>query len=325
MPTLDPALWALPLGAALDAVLGDPRGWPHPVRWIGRLIVRSESGLRRVAARASGAARFERAAGVLLAVIVVGLTAAAAWVLVALGDRLGPAAGVAVRVLLIYWGLAARSLGAEALRAAEAPDLATARRALALIVGRDTADLDRSEIGRACVETVAENCNDAVVAPLFWLALGGPAALWAFKAVSTLDSMVGYRNERYRHLGWASARLDDAMALVPARLTWLLIAAAALLRREHAARALRVGWRDGRKHTSPNAAWPEAAMAAALGVQLGGPAAYGGIASLKPRLGDPGAAIEPATVRRAVGLMQTAALLAVMLAWGVQLWLASRM
>jgi adenosylcobinamide-phosphate synthase len=319
---LDPLAWSLPLGAALDALLGDPVGWPHPVRLIGSLIERSEPTLRRLAERAGGTPGFERTAGVVLALVVVGVTAAAAWGVVAAGDQLGPIGAIAGRAILIYWALAARSLGVEALRVSEAPDLATSRRALASIVGRDTAALDPGEIGRACIETVAENCNDGVVAPLFWLALGGPVALWAFKAVNTLDSMVGYRNERYRYLGWASARLDDLLGLIPARLTWLLIALAALLRRERADAALRVGWRDGRKHSSPNAAWGEAAMAGALGVRLGGPASYGGIPGFKPLLGDPGAAIGPATVRRAVRLMSTAAGLAVLLAWGLRLWVA---
>jgi adenosylcobinamide-phosphate synthase len=318
--TLDLASWSLPLGAALDALLGDPRGWPHPVRLIGRLIDRTERAMRWLLAMVGGPAWAERGAGVVLALVVVGVTGAAAWGVVALGDRLGEVGGLVARAALIYWGLAAQSLGAEALRASEAPDLATARRELAMIVGRDTATLDEAEIGRACIETVAENCNDAVVAPLFWLALGGPAALWAFKAVSTLDSMVGYKDERYRRLGWASARLDDLLNVIPARLTWLLIAAAALVRGERARAALRVGWRDGRKHPSPNAAWGEAAMAGALGVRLGGPATYGGVPGFKPVLGDPGAAIGPATVRRAVRLMWTAAALAVLLAWGLRLW-----
>jgi adenosylcobinamide-phosphate synthase len=318
MGVADPAAWSLPLGALLDALLGDPRGWPHPVRLIGRLIAAAEPPLRRLA---GGGALAGRVAGVVLALVVVGLSGASAWGLVALGDQLGPVEGLLVRGVLIYWGLAARSLGAEALRASEAPDLDTARRELAMIVGRDTASLDEPEIGRACIETVAENCNDAVVAPLFWLALGGPAALWAFKAASTLDSMVGYRDDRYRHLGWASARLDDVLNLVPARLTWLLIAAVALVWGERAGAALRVGWRDGRKHPSPNAAWGEAAMAGALGVRLGGPATYGGIPGFKPHLGDPGDPIGPATVRRAVRLMRTVAAIAVALAWGVRLWI----
>jgi adenosylcobinamide-phosphate synthase len=325
MDTVDPLLWALPIGAALDVLLGDPEGWPHPVRVIGRVIEWAERVLRWLAAKAGGAAWAQRAAGVVLVAVTVGLTAAAAWGLVVLGDCLGTAGAIAGRALLVYWGLAARGLGALALRAVEAADLATARRALAMIVGRDTAGLDSEAIGRACVETVAENCNDAVVAPLFWLALTGPVGLWAFKAVSTLDSMVGYRNDRYRHLGWASARLDDLLCLVPARLTWLLIALAALMWSERAGAALRVGWRDGRKHPSPNAAWAEAAMAGALGVQLGGPATYGGVAGFKPLLGEAGAstaAISVLTVRRAVRLMQTAAALAVVLAWGLRLAIA---
>ena len=182
-----------------------------------------------------------------------------------------------MRHSLIYWGLAARSLGGETLRVARAADQSFARRALSRIVGRDTSDLDRAEIDRACVETVAENTNDAVVAPLFWYAVGGPVGLWAYKAINTLDSMVGYRNDRYLRLGWASARLDDVAGFVPARLTWMLVAIASLLTGERAGAAMRVGWRDGRNHSSPNAAWGEAAMAGALGVQLGGPATYGGV------------------------------------------------
>ena len=322
MGPLDLAAWSLPLGAALDAWLGDPRGWPHPVRLIGHLIERTERVLRCVIAAWSGGARAERFAGVVLALFVVGLAAAVAWGVVALGDRLGPVVGLATRATLIYWGLAARGLGAEALRASEAPDLATARLKLALIVGRDTEALNEPEIDRACIETIAENGNDAVVAPLFWLALGGPAALWGFKAASTLDSMVGYRNARYERLGWASARLDDLLNIVPARLTWLLIVAAARVRGERSLAALQVGWRDGRKHPSPNAAWGEAAMAGALGVRLGGPATYGGVPGFKPTLGDPVASIGPDTVRRAVGLLWTVAALAVALAWGLRLWIA---
>ncbi|MGE5755681.1 MAG: adenosylcobinamide-phosphate synthase CbiB [Planctomycetaceae bacterium] len=320
MSGIDPAVWSLPLGAALDAWLGDPRGWPHPVRAIGGLTGRAERSLRTALAGVGGGPVAERVAGVVLAAVVIGSTTLAAWGVVAACDRLGPVGSLLGRSLLVYWGLAAHSLGAEALRASGAPDLATARRELALIVGRDTEHLDESEVCRACIETVAENCNDAVVAPLFWFALGGPVALWAYKAVSTLDSMVGYRDPRYRDLGWASARLDDLAALVPARLTWLLIALAALLRGGCAGAALRVGWRDGRKHPSPNAAWGEAAMAGALGIRLGGPATYGGLPSIKPSLGDPGDPIDPATVRRAVGLMRTAAAPAILLAWAARAW-----
>ncbi|MDR3637204.1 MAG: adenosylcobinamide-phosphate synthase CbiB [Isosphaeraceae bacterium] len=309
------SLWALPLGALLDALLGDPRGWPHPVRAIGRFISVLERPLRSVA-RARPA--WERGSGVILALVVVTVAGTLTWLVVNACDRAGPLASLLGRSALIYWGLAARSLGDEARLASDAPDLATARRELSMIVGRDTAELDTSEVCRACVETVAENYSDAVVSPLFWYAVGGPVGLWGFKAVSTLDSMVGYRDERYGNLGWASARLDDLANLIPARLGWLLIGAASLLLGERGGAALRIGWRDGRKHPSPNAAWCEAAMAGALGVELGGTAAYGGVPSEKPRLGDVGEPFVPGTVRRAVRIMWVASLLALLLSWVVR-------
>lgn len=307
--------WALPLAATLDAALGDPRGWPHPVRAIGGLIRRVEILARSLVAMAGGGPIAGRLAGIGLALVVVGLSGATAWGLVALADAVGGPWPILARVLLIYWGLAARSLRVETLRASEASDLEAARRELAWIVGRDTAGLDWPEIGRACLETVGENLNDGVVAPLFWYALGGPAGLWAFKAVSTLDSMVGYRDDRYRDLGWASARLDDLAAFVPARLTWLLIAIGSAVVGERPWAALRIGWRDGRKHPSPNSAWGEAALAGALGVRLGGPASYGGVPGSKPLLGEPGAPIDRGTVRRALRIAAVVTALAVAIAW----------
>jgi adenosylcobinamide-phosphate synthase len=185
---------------------------------------------------------------------------------------------------------------------------------LSRIVGRDTHDLPPEAIYRACIETVAENTSDGVVAPLLYAALAGPVGLWVYKAVNTLDSIVGYRNEHYRRFGWASARADDLANLIPSRLTWLLLSLAALLTGHHGGAALRTGWRDGRKHPSPNSAWGEAAMAGALGVRLGGPSSYGGVSSLKPTLGDAGAAPAAEVVRRAVGLLRAAAWLALLLA-----------
>jgi adenosylcobinamide-phosphate synthase len=306
-------LGALPLGVALDLVVGDPRGWPHPVRAIGRLIGVAERGLRVAVVQAGSGAKTERLAGVVLTVVVVGLVASLAWLATDLLSQLGGPATLIGRGLMIYWGLAIRSLGRETLRASEASSLFVARRELSMIVGRDTANLDATGINRACVETIGENTNDAIVAPLFWLAVLGPAGLWGYKAINTLDSMVGYRNARYRNFGWASARLDDLANRVPARLTWLLIAISAALLNEDGLASLRVGWRDGRKHPSPNAAWGEAAIAGALGVQLGGPASYGGLPTMKPLLGDPVEPIDRATVRRAVRIMLVAALHAVAL------------
>ncbi len=312
------AAWSLPAGALLDAALGDPRGWPHPVRAIGTLISRGEQTLRWLLRRLRAGHFAERMAGVMLAASVVGLTMLVSWILVATCDAIGPWPSLLGRSILIYWALAIRSLGEESLRAAMAGDLETARGFVAEIVGRDTQDLNRTEICRACVETLAENTNDAVIAPLFWFTIGGPVGLWAFKAVSTLDSMVGYRNARYLRLGWASARLDDLASFIPSRLTWLLMALAAGLVGEDGRSALRIGWRDGRKHPSPNAAWGETAMAGALGIRLGGVATYGGVPSTKPFLGDSHAEIVPSTVQRGVRVMRVTAILGIGIAWGVR-------
>jgi adenosylcobinamide-phosphate synthase len=319
--TINWAAWSLPLGVALDATLGDPEGWPHPVRAIGWLIRAGEELARKRLARLRDGRRLERFVGIFLALGVLGLTGGAAWTLVWCCDQLGGAASLLGRALLVYWGLAARDLGDAAQAVATAPDLEGSRRALARLVGRDTAGLERAEVDRACVESVAENTNDAVVAPLFWYALAGPVGMWVYKAINTLDSMLGYRNARYERLGWTSARLDDFAGLVPARITWLLVAASAVLIGERGGAALRIGWRDGRKHPSPNAAWGEAAMAGALGVQLGGWATYAGVPSLKPILGDTAGPLGTRTIHRAVRLLLVTAAVAAALAWAFRVGL----
>jgi adenosylcobinamide-phosphate synthase len=260
----------------LDALLGDPEGWPHPVRAFGWVIARADgarSGVRRP--------WLLRCLGILLALGLPGAAAAFAWGSVRLCGHWGWLA----ELLLGAWMLAGRSLR-DAVRpvaaALELADLPGARRAVARVVGRDTDDLEEDGIIRAGLETLAESLCDGVVAPLFWFAVGGLPALWAFKAVSTLDSMVGHREPPWTHFGWASARLDDLLNLVPARLTVLLITAAA-----GSPAALRLAWRDGRRTGSPNAGWVEAAFAGALGVELGGLNRYDGVPKDGPRLGEP--------------------------------------
>ena len=159
--------------------------------------------------------------------------------------------------------------------------------------------------------------------PLFYTALAGPLGLWVYKAINTLDSMVGYRTARYLHFGWASARLDDLANYVPARLSYLLLSLAAGLLERRGYQALRMGWRDGRKHPSPNAAWAEAAMAGALGVQLGGPSSYAGVLSQKPHLGEPDQPLTIGTVRRAIRLMLLVSWLALLLAIGCRVLISS--
>lgn len=312
-------LLALPLGFLLDQLLGDPHGWPHPVRWIGRLVATLEKCLRPWLP--------ERLAGIVLFLVVTATTGAATWLALELAGRIHESARLIMATVLVYYGLAARNLADETRRVLEPclqEEWPKARQRLGLIVGRDTAGLPPHEIYRACIETVAENTTDAVVAPLLYAALFGPVGMWVFKAISTLDSMVGYRNARYLRFGWASARMDDFANFVPARLTWLLLALAALLTGNRAGAALRIGWRDGRKHPSPNAAWPEAAMAGALGVQLGGPTMYGGMPSSKLCLGDALGPLTPSKVSQAIRLMLVAAWLGLCVAWALAVLVADR-
>lgn len=304
----------LTLAFLLDQLLGDPPGWPHPVRWLGRAITWLEPPLRRCFP--------ERLGGIVLLLVVVGSAAGSAWTIIYFAHQIDDRLGLVVSVVLVYFGLAARGLARETeyvLAACAREDWPEARRRLSAIVGRDTAELSPEQIYRACIETVGENTTDAVVAPLLYAALLGPAGLWAFKAISTLDSMVGYRNEKYRYFGWAAARLDDLANFVPARLTWLLLSLAALLLGQRGLHALRIGWRDGRKHPSPNSAWGEATMAGALDVQLGGSSSYQGVVSEKPLLGDATAALTLNKVKQAIRLMLATAWLTLLLACGLVL------
>ncbi|AJY69241.1 cobalamin biosynthesis protein [Geobacter sulfurreducens] len=283
----------------LDWLLGDPRWLPHPVVAVGRLVTALERQLRRLVTN-------ERAAGVILLVLTVGITGGTAWLLVLGAGLVHPVAGFAVEALLGWTCLAARSLHGESKLVADAlaaGDLAEARFFLSRIVGRDTAELTEPEIWRGVVETVAENTSDGVIAPLFWFMIGGAPLALAYKAVNTLDSMVGYKNERYLHFGWASARFDDLVNLLPARITGLLMVLSAPLAGLSGPGAWRIMRRDGRNHSSPNAGIPEAAAAGALGVRLGGMNVYFGRPVAKPTIGDPLNPLDRTAWRGAVRLM----------------------
>jgi len=289
----------------LDWLLGDPRWFPHPVVQIGRLIIFLEKRLRRLTAN-------ERLGGLLLLILTVGITAGTAALLLKGAYALSPSAGIVVAVILSWSCLAARSLQRESglvARALASGDLPGARKYLSHIVGRDTAGLAEEEIWRGAVETVAENSSDGVIAPLLFLMLGGPVLGLAYKAVNTLDSMVGYKNERYLHFGRASARFDDLANLIPARLTGLLMMLAAPLLGLSLPGAWRTMRRDGRNHSSPNSGIPEAAAAGALGVQLGGANSYFGRPVVKPTIGDPLRPLDRNAWRGAVQLMYGAELL----------------
>jgi adenosylcobinamide-phosphate synthase len=305
-----------PLGLAIayaaDLVLGDPQWRWHPVRLMGRLIAAGERAVRSFPISRAG----EKAGGVVLCAGVVLLVYGAAWMVLAASFRAHQYLGFFASVALAYFTLSARALGDAAkavLACLNAGDDAGARSSLALVVGRDTAGLSRSEVVRAVVETVAENTSDGIVAPLFYLALGGPALGMAYKVVNTLDSMVGYKNERYRAMGWASARCDDAANYLPARLTGLLLVAAACITRRDWRGAFAVMRRDARKHQSPNSGYPEAAMAGALGVQLGGPSAYHGVLRHAALLGEMKQPLTGRSITDAVSIMYAASALMMLL------------
>lgn len=282
----------------LDQLFGDPRWLPHPVRIIG--------------AACSGCERFTRAvlppfaAGICSVLLILALTGAATWGVVAGATILHPWLGNAASILLLYTTIAARDLvrhSTEVYTALEEGNLAEARKRVSMIVGRDTAKLDEAGVARGAVESVAESMVDGVTAPLFFALLGGPVAAMLYKAVNTMDSMFGYKNAQYLKFGWAAARLDDLANFIPARLTSLMIPAAAFPLRLDPKRSLLILLRDRFAHASPNSGHTEAAVAGALGVQLGGPNSYFGTVLTKPTIGDPTRPLEPQDILRANRLM----------------------
>jgi adenosylcobinamide-phosphate synthase len=298
LPTLLPIL-PLFLGVALDLALGDPRWLPHPIVGYGRLIAWGERRLNH------GTPRARLLKGAALTLFLVAATAALWAGALALPARiLGVAADItaaALATLGVFTALAHRTLIAECravfralgdgARDHDPGTLDAARRRLARIVGRDTARLDARQIRTAALETLAENLSDAVVAPLFWYALGGVPAMMACKMVNTLDSMIGHHDDRHEFFGKTAARLDDAVNYLPARLTALLLVLAA-----RSPRALRFVARYGRAHASPNAGYPEAALAGALDLRFGGPNHYDGELVEKPFIGQNPRAIRPAEI-----------------------------
>ena len=301
----------------LDLLVGDPRWFPHPVRIIGVLIESAEKILRRVV-RTS---RAEKTAGVLLVIIIVLPVYFLSIVALSAALSMSVVFGIVFAVLMAYTTLSTRGL-ADAARAVlsrlDRGDIIGARRELAMIVGRDTDTLDEKEIIRAVVETVAENASDGVVAPFFYLAIGGPALAMAYKAVNTLDSMVGYTNKSYQNFGWAAAKLDDLANYIPARITAGLLSLSAWLILGSGRAAWKTTVRDGRSHPSPNSGYPEAAMAGALGVRLGGESAYAGTVHKKPYIGDDCRHPDKKDIAKSVRLLYCCALLAALCAAGIR-------
>ena len=314
---------ALTGGTFLDLLIGDPHGIPHPVVAIGRLI----SFLEKHLYGENGEDGDKLRRGFAACLTVLAVTGVLTGSVLILAYRAHLCLGVFVEAVLTCYILAAKSLSAESMRVHDAllaEDKPKARSCLAMIVGRDVERLDKEGIIRAAVETVAENTSDGVIAPLIYTALGGPVPGMLYKAVNTMDSMIGYQNERYAYYGRTAAKLDDLVNFLPSRISALLMVfSAAILGGAdpayQASRALRIWKRDRRNHLSPNSAQTESACAGALGVRLGGESYYGGVAVRKPYIGDALRQIETADIQRAGKLMFVSEGMAFILA--VSLWL----
>jgi adenosylcobinamide-phosphate synthase len=306
----------LPAAYLIDHFAGDPEWFPHPVRIIGLAITRLESVLHRP----NQSRIVELASGAALTCAVIGATWWLSATLIERAHRQSRTLGDATELLLAWTCLAARNLADEAssvTHALEQDDLTLARQRLARIVGRDTAHLDAQEISRAVIETVAESASDGIVAPLFYMALGGVPLALAYKAINTLDSMIGHADHRYFYFGKIAARLDDVANLIPSRLTALAIITVCPIHRgitamsgKYAARSAWRTWRrDGSKHKSPNAGQPESAMSGALQVVLGGSNTYAGELIASPRIGAEFPAATPAKAAQAIRIVARASLL----------------
>lgn len=303
------AWYVLAAALFLDLLLGDPPRLPHPVRWMGAAVQKLEPPLRN-----SPLPLF--VSGLLFAGILVVSAYSATWVIVDLAGWLHPIAGVAVEIVIVYTCLAARCLYTEAKKVHKAlvwGDMKTARKQIGMLISRDPQTLDAEGISCAAVETVAENFVDGVLSPLFFAALLGAPGAVAFKMASTLDSMVGYKTERYVVFGRASARLDDLLNWLPARFSVPVIAVCAQAMFKTGRQSFRIAMREGKNHKSPNAGRPEAAFAGALGVKINGPGIYHGRRVEKEWIGVNFNPPAPADIAGAAKLMCCAAGLSVVL------------
>lgn len=294
------------LGFLLDLLFGDPYNLPHPIRLIGSLITKIEKWL--LGENRQRNEKKELKNGMILVSIVLVTTVFITSLILAIAYRLHPYFGVVTETILTYYILAVKSLKAESMkvyRCLKEEGLEAARKAVSMIVGRDTAELEEEGVAKAAIETVAENTSDGVIAPMLYTALGGPVLGFFYKAVNTMDSMVGYKNDKYLYFGRAAAKLDDVVNYIPSRISAYLMILAAFLggRSFHGRQTYKIYKRDHRKHASPNAAQTESVCAGALGVQLAGDASYFGKVVKKPYLGDALRKVEYEDIKRVNHLM----------------------
>ena len=304
-------LTAFIAGFLLDLFLGDPMGWPHPIRWIGNMIGGLTEYFLDLAEKNLDVGSLsirKRRLGRLLVVIVILVTGLVAFGLLFAAYKINIYLGIVIEAVMTYYCLAAKSLYVESMKvyhALKTEGLQAGRAAVSMIVGRDTATLEETGVIKAAVETVAENTSDGVIAPMLYLAVGGPILGFIYKAINTMDSMVGYKNDKYVDFGHAAARLDDVVNFIPSRVSgWLMIIACIFLGKNYSqAMALKIFLRDRFNHSSPNSAQTESACAGALGLRLAGPASYFGKVVSKPYIGDSVRVIELEDIKRANKLM----------------------
>jgi adenosylcobinamide-phosphate synthase len=306
--------YILPAAFALDIMLGDPRYLPHPVRWMGKAIERLEPHFRRF--------HFNLVfSGVLYAVVLILGTWLLAFLVLAAAHRVHPSLNTLLEIILIYYCISTRSLYVAAMEVENClsqKKVQAARKKVTMIVGRDIDNYKEDGLARATVETVAENLVDGVTAPLFFAAIGGAPLVLAYKMTNTLDSMVGYKNDTYQHFGRASARIDDVLNYLPARLTVPVVALAAQILARRGKWSLMTAVCEGAHHASPNAGYPEAAFAGALALKLNGPNYYNGKLVDKPYIGVRFGESSPGHIKKACDIMMLSSFL-----WSLVVWAAS--
>ena len=305
------------IALGMDLLFGDPRWLPHPVKLMGRSALFLEGPLRR-------SLRRPRLAGFAVTLVIVLGTALTVGLSLELAREIHPIAEDVLAISMLYTTFALKDLTLHAKRVYQAlqqKDIEQARERVGRIVGRDTDNLDEPEIVRAAVESVAESTSDGVTAPLLFALALGPVGAMTYKAINTLDSTFGYKNERYLHFGFSAAKLDDLANYLPARITGLFMIIATFLLRMNTRRAIAVFLRDRRAHPSPNSGHTEAVMAGALGVQLGGESSYGHVIKKKPVIGDPLCNHEPQHILQANRLLQTTTILAALAGLSLRLLL----
>ena len=296
---LSTAGYIIPAAFILDLVLGDPTRLPHPIRWLGRAIAVGEPFFRKLRLKLS-------VSGALFTISLIAGTWTLTFVLMKTAQYIHPLVKAGVEILTLYYCISIRSLESSAMavfRALTQSRIDDAKAEVALIVGRDVEHLNSEEISRATVETVGENLVDGVISPLFYAAIGGVPLAMAYKMINTLDSMIGYKNDKYRDFGKVAARIDDIANFIPARFSIPVISLAAQIIDGKGARTFQTALSEGANHTSPNAGYSEAAFAGALGIRLGGPSYYHGSIVSKPFLGIPFTQINPNHIKKACDLM----------------------